>query len=189
MKQMLKNTWQFSLAACVLLFIACAQLPLSEPGTDTSSVTGEPAANTTGTVSSQEPVLPVEPGQPAAEASTDTLVLVSEQGSSIQPDVESGYVPEIPAAGIQPENAAQPIVSLPGPLTDLPPDQPEVVINLCKQIGNKLGSVSEPDCQKHGFHTSGGMSVNGRPLVIKQIAPSQPGPQPFKVLIMGGDTW
>jgi hypothetical protein len=64
------------------------------------------------------------------------------------------------------------------------------VDTLCKQIGNKLGSVSVEDCAGQQFIFGGGFSINQRPLVIKEHRPARAstanGGNDFRVLIMGG---
>src|SRR5690606_13687149 len=68
----------------------------------------------------------------------------------------------------------------------LSPDQLAAVDALCAEIGNKLGSVSVEDCDKHGFRDGQGRSVKGRPLLIKDLQPSVASAPDFRVLIMGG---
>jgi len=62
----------------------------------------------------------------------------------------------------------------------------EQVDALCRQIGNKLGSVSVEDCLRQSFRFGGGFSFNQRPLVIKDLAPSMAEEERFRVLLLGG---
>lgn len=62
-----------------------------------------------------------------------------------------------------------------------------LVDQLCAQIGDKLGSVDTEDCLQQSFRFGGGFSVNQRPLMIREFAPSSAaGNDDFRVLIMGG---
>ncbi|HWK55582.1 MAG TPA: M14 family zinc carboxypeptidase [Hyphomicrobiales bacterium] len=83
-------------------------------------------------------------------------------------------------------HAERPLAVLPHAASQAPQQQLRVQ-QLCEQIGNKLGSVSVQDCHRHGFVDSGGFSVNGRPLVVKEQLPqAQNDRADFKVLLMGG---
>ncbi len=57
---------------------------------------------------------------------------------------------------------------------------------LCKEIGNKLGSVQIADCLRQELKANGGTSVKGRPLAYR-IYPELASRKPLgKVLLMGG---
>jgi protein MpaA len=60
------------------------------------------------------------------------------------------------------------------------------VAELCRQIGNKLGSVSVEDCLQQDFRFGGAFSVQQRPLVIKDLAPATAAAEHFRVLLLGG---
>jgi len=64
----------------------------------------------------------------------------------------------------------------------------ESVRALCREIGNKLGSVSVEDCLAQPLKFAGGYTVQSRPIVIRDFYPegqedSSDGP---RILIMGG---
>lgn len=57
---------------------------------------------------------------------------------------------------------------------------------ICRKIANKLASVYRSDCQFRGLETSGGYSVNGLPVIVKEFGPKK-GIEPMaKVLLIGG---
>lgn len=57
---------------------------------------------------------------------------------------------------------------------------------LCGEIGDRLASVSGRECRQLGMASSGGVSVEGRPILIKTYSPL-PEREPLgKVLVIGG---
>ncbi|HTQ98527.1 MAG TPA: M14 family murein peptide amidase A [Candidatus Acidoferrum sp.] len=60
------------------------------------------------------------------------------------------------------------------------------VDKLCAQIGDKLTSVHTKECLDQLFHFGGGYSVNGRPMIFKDVEPTAKQPRDFRVLLMGG---
>jgi len=56
----------------------------------------------------------------------------------------------------------------------------------CLRIGNKLGSVSYSECMARGLHLSGGVSVNGAPILIKEYPPLKRRTPLGRVLLVGG---
>ncbi|MBF0630254.1 MAG: succinylglutamate desuccinylase/aspartoacylase family protein [Magnetococcales bacterium] len=56
----------------------------------------------------------------------------------------------------------------------------------CELIGNKLGSVSTADCLSHRLMLSGGVSVNGVPIMIKEYPPLPGRESRARILLLGG---
>lgn len=72
-----------------------------------------------------------------------------------------------------------PVYGEPGSALDL-------VDQECKRIGTKLGSVSYKECISLNLSPSGGLSVKGSPLLVKEYPPLQ-GRKPLgRVLLIGG---
>ncbi|MBF0588042.1 MAG: murein peptide amidase A [Magnetococcales bacterium] len=68
------------------------------------------------------------------------------------------------------------------------PDAPTVKTaeETCRMIGNKLGSVGTLECLRSGLVASGGVSVEGTPILFKEYPPL-PARQPqARVLLIGG---
>lgn len=57
---------------------------------------------------------------------------------------------------------------------------------LCREIGNKLGSVSVSDCNKQNLQFADGFSVNERVLTKRDFLPTDLGEPVSRILIMGG---
>lgn len=57
---------------------------------------------------------------------------------------------------------------------------------ICRRIGNKLASVSITECQRQGMERTGGVSVNGSPILIKTYPPLEQRKPLGKVLLVGG---
>lgn len=56
----------------------------------------------------------------------------------------------------------------------------------CELIGNKLGSVSREDCLSHRLSPSGGVSVNGIPILSKEYPPMPGRDSRARILLLGG---
>lgn len=66
------------------------------------------------------------------------------------------------------------------------PEFDSAILELCQEVGNKLGSVSIEDCLKQQLRPSGGLSVLGRPIPIREY-PELPTRQSLgRVLLIGG---
>lgn len=60
------------------------------------------------------------------------------------------------------------------------------VDNLCHRIANKLSSVDLSDCLNNGFVESGGVSVDGSPILVKEYPPVESKAPRSRVLVLGG---
>jgi len=60
------------------------------------------------------------------------------------------------------------------------------VERVCKKIANKLASVYLSDCQYRGWELSGGYSVAGLPVIVKEFGPVKDVQSMAKVLVVGG---
>ncbi|HIJ84517.1 MAG: peptidase M14, carboxypeptidase A [Magnetococcales bacterium] len=56
----------------------------------------------------------------------------------------------------------------------------------CVLIGEKLGSVETNDCLAHHFVASGGVSVNGTPILLKEYPPLPGRESRARILLLGG---
>lgn len=83
-----------------------------------------------------------------------------------------GLMLAMPAiAAAQPENDTAPAAS---------------ADEICQRIGNKLASVRITECKKQQMEPSGGVSVNGTPILIKTYPPLERREPLGKVLLVGG---
>ncbi|MDH5547282.1 MAG: M14 family murein peptide amidase A [Gammaproteobacteria bacterium] len=57
---------------------------------------------------------------------------------------------------------------------------------VCRKIASKLSSVKLADCQKKEIRTSGGMSVDGVPIILQEYPPIEGKESKGRVLILGG---
>ena len=64
--------------------------------------------------------------------------------------------------------------------------QQRSVMALCKEIGNKLGSVSVADCLAQNLVFGGAFTVQSRPIVVKDFLPAGDASEKPRILIMGG---
>lgn len=78
-------------------------------------------------------------------------------------------------------------------IAEVPPTQPapadlhqSAVNNLCREIGNKLGSVSVSDCNNQKLQFADGFSVNERVLTKRDFLPKDLSEPVSRILIMGG---
>ncbi|MBF0107651.1 MAG: succinylglutamate desuccinylase/aspartoacylase family protein [Magnetococcales bacterium] len=56
----------------------------------------------------------------------------------------------------------------------------------CARIGEKLGSVSVEECLSHRLGVSGGVSVNGIPILLKEYPPLPGRESRARILLLGG---
>jgi protein MpaA len=62
----------------------------------------------------------------------------------------------------------------------------EAVSALCREIGNKLGSVTVNDCSKQQLQFADGFSVNNRVLTKRDFVPQDLSEPASRIMIMGG---
>jgi hypothetical protein len=93
--------------------------------------------------------------------------------------------PPVEAMVPEPQPSAPPMSAAALTPAEMAAHQMEVD-KLCAQIGDKLSSVDTKECLDLLFRFGGGYSVNGRPLMFKDVAPVAKQPREFRVLLMGG---
>ncbi|MBF0624284.1 MAG: murein peptide amidase A [Magnetococcales bacterium] len=81
------------------------------------------------------------------------------------------------------------------PATEPPPESPLVLPRLtpqgeaqklCHRIGNKLASVNVQECLDRNLAPSGGQSVEGAPILIREYPPAEGRTPQARVLLLGG---
>jgi len=60
------------------------------------------------------------------------------------------------------------------------------VVEECKRIGNKLGSVTTRQCLQAELHDTGARSINGQSIMMKEYPPSKSREPIGRVLLIGG---
>jgi murein peptide amidase A len=160
------------LSLLLAVITACVSLPDSE----------QPLAEATSAQTEITPVpaeLALVQDVPAAPLQDLPAVTAEDESASLageEPALSSADMPLALAS------APVPVLLQPSEATAIS----EQVDALCRQIGNKLGSVSVEDCLRQSFRFGGGFSFNQRPLVIKDLAPSMEEEERFRVLLLGG---
>lgn len=117
-----------------------------------------------------KPVAQTERTEDIVTSSPDTQIedasKPSENARAEPPEpAEAKFMPGLKLVG------RQGIVALAG--ARLPPG--EDVAQWCRALAGRVDGVSRGDCMIDAFVDSGDDSVNGRPLVVRDIEPSQPG--------------
>lgn len=160
--------------ALTFFFSGCAQLSTIAPQTETepSVTTAVPATET----ASEEPVT-AEPEESRAALTEEIFGLEAETVAE-----DSVPVPEDSAP--VPEDSAD----LMAVTFDQTQAMEESVAALCREIGNKLGSVSVEDCLAQPLKFGGAFSVQSRPIVIRDFYPDDQSENAEipRILIMGG---
>lgn len=64
-----------------------------------------------------------------------------------------------------------------------PPPGSQAVVDWCKQLDARVVGVSSPECMSDTYRDTGGRSVEGRPLIMREIAASS-GPAAGRVLLI-----
>jgi protein MpaA len=59
-------------------------------------------------------------------------------------------------------------------------------LEACMRIAGKLASVRHSDCKKEGLENSGGLSVSGLPIIMKEYPPLERRKPKGRVLLLGG---
>lgn len=166
------------IVASIATMVGCLVM-LPEPQPDTQSSAPLPAATVDTQVAAQTPAesAAVE-DVPQSAAVEDIPLAQSAAVESLTVDTltvaESvATVPVIPPAAPAPQTAA-PIV------------HQAAVDTLCREIGNKLGSVSISDCTRQGLQFADGFSVKNRVLTKRDFVPEDLTEPVSRVMIMGG---
>jgi hypothetical protein len=118
---------------------------------------------------------------PEEEGAAPVAVVVAPAVTAPEPPVAIVSAKTAPVVEAAPEVQQAPVAA-PAQIAA----EEAAVTALCEEIGHKLSSVSEEDCHKRGFHDGKGLSVMGRPLMVKDIQPAAATGQDFRVFIMGG---
>ncbi|WP_123630356.1 M14 family zinc carboxypeptidase [Salinisphaera orenii] len=64
-----------------------------------------------------------------------------------------------------------------------PPPRSQAVVDWCRQLDARVVGVSSPECMSDAYRDTGGRSVEGRPLIMREIAASS-GPAAGRVLLI-----
>lgn len=75
---------------------------------------------------------------------------------------------------------------LAAPAGAAPVTEHDIVARECTRIGAKLGSVGSKECLQRDLKLSGGISVRGTPILIKEYPPLQSRKPLGRVLLIGG---
>ena len=116
----------------------------------------------------------------------------SEQNSAVsKPSVADSPVPEEPLTAqtqaSEPAPESLPVIAEAPPIQSAPADLHQPAVNaLCREIGNKLGSVSVSDCNNQNLQFADGFSVNERVLTKRDFLPKDLSEPVSRILIMGG---
>lgn len=116
----------------------------------------------------------------------------SEQNSAVsKPSVADNPVPEEPLTAqtqaSEPAPESLPVIAEAPPIQPAPADLHQPAVNaLCREIGNKLGSVSVSDCNNQNLQFADGFSVNERVLTKRDFLPKDLSEPVSRILIMGG---
>ncbi len=163
--------WKVALCGCAVLslLMGCTEVPDNE----------KPAVEGRARVESAIPrqTAPVAEGEQVAVSAPAES---HDYGVQAKGMAQSGVVAEPDQPSAAPLRASKPLTA-----EELAAHQGEVD-KLCAQIGSKLTSVNTKDCLDQLFRFGGGYSVNGRPLMFKDVTPGKKQNKEFRVLLMGG---
>jgi murein peptide amidase A len=169
------NSRIFVLLALSLLFSGCTQITSLPGGSDSaspqevSSSTGTSEVNTVEeSASSDSGIEPASPTQASSETLVSSESIVSEATDS-EDNVESAVDAD---SDVSTAELAQ---------TEL---QQRSVIALCREIGNKLGSVSVDDCLTQPLAFAGSYTLQSRPMVVREFNTDEQ--ERPRILILGG---
>lgn len=180
----------------VLLFVSCTQLPIEEP---IEEPIAENIQETSEGVLSDFPAEIVvdisepEAGQPQVAVTEEDQDVELMQEQALPEEESSGAPLPLSEAIIVIEPIPEAVVeeltlSSEAMASNTEQDllhQRNVEV-LCKEIGEKLGSVSIEDCLIQKLEFAGGYSVNERPLARRDFMPRAASAGKTRVLIMGG---
>ena len=187
-----------TLLALVIVMTGCAQFVTPPDETADSSSVTTPAI----TPEEQPPAPAVQPDVADTSASDDTTDDTSVESVEQQPEPadiasETPAEPEpdmttrepagidVPVAPADGQEDAMPVAET-GPVIVQSDVQERQVNALCNEIGNKLGSVSVADCLAQPLMVSGGYTVQGRPMVVRDFDADTTAEEGTRVLILGG---
>lgn len=120
-----------------------------------------------------------------AEANQPATAAVSTGVEATPAATTHATLPVVEAAAPAPQQATAPMSATALTANEMAAHQMEVD-KLCAQIGDKLSSVDTKECLDEFFRFGGGYSVNGRPLMFKDVVPATRPSREFRVLLMGG---
>ena len=121
--------------------------------------------------------------QAVAETSVGTPVQMPASEAAIIPDSNAASASAPAFASEERNPVAETVALLPAQSVN---KKQARLDSLCKEIGNKLGSVSITDCLSQQLQFADGLSVNQRALVKKEFLPADGGTNYPRVLVIGG---
>ena len=154
--------------ASIVSMVGClVMLPESEPEPQSDLLSSAP--------------LPVEP----ADNQVTTQIPVENSAVEVSHADTSSVTESVAAVSVATAPAPAPA---PAPAQEaVAPAVHQAAVNaLCREIGNKLGSVSVNDCARQGLQFADGFSVNNRVLTTRDFLPEDLAEPLSRVMIMGG---
>jgi murein peptide amidase A len=119
----------------------------------------------------------------AAADNFSTIAALERDSASIYIDAPN---PVDTVASVSPEQPIQPGPSTQAQELDATMRELEIVENVCRQISNKLASVSYQECAQLDMKPSGHSSVDGVPLLVKEYPPLGNRRPQARILVVGG---
>lgn len=183
----------------VLLFVSCTQLPIED----------EPAGSPVQDIP-QALALPVSEADPIADAEAEQLQTALESAVVIEQNQQTAEESSTALVTEEVTEESVPMQDEPADMTEtlhaedeliaaspLPIGAPDGLSEegqlhqrnievLCREIGEKLGSVSIEDCLTQKLEFAGAYSVNDRPLASRDFLPRTESGGETRILIMGG---
>ncbi len=174
------------LATIVLLFMisGCTQLSVKPTSPELSNETGS-ATNQGMVPATPDSSDSASVSQPAGISVDISVGVTEEEGSELATILREDASPDVPIqAGSNREQVAPPDSPIQSAIEN--DTQQRSVLALCREIGNKLGSVSVADCLAQNLIFGGAFTVQSRPIVIKDFLPDGDAAEKPRILIMGG---
>ncbi|TFH75182.1 murein peptide amidase A [Gammaproteobacteria bacterium LSUCC0112] len=123
--------------------------------------------------------------EPVPEKAAKQNSAVSKPSVADNPVSEEPLTAKTQASAPAPESL--PVIAEASPTQPAPADLHQPAVNgLCREIGNKLGSVSVSDCNNQNLQFADGFSVNERVLTKRDFLPKDLSEPVSRILIMGG---
>jgi protein MpaA len=129
-------------------------------------------------------------------AADDIRVTAQAPAESIVEDIPESRVPPAQTAHAGTLSVTEPVAAMPAdgvaadvtaaPQIPAPVVHQAAVDDLCREIGNKLGSVSVSDCTRQGLQFADGFSVKNRVLTKRDFLPKDFTQPVSRIMIMGG---